>query len=269
MMHDKKTLIGLIIAAVVVLGLVLWYMATHPAPAYAPEGQSAQPGVSAEPEQLTDSGEYYEVEASYPSATPLRASAGAEADARAVASMKAFIESEIADFKKNNVDTITPDLVEMMDLGGDRKFALDVEYEMHESPATISYLFQIYADTGGAHPNTYYRTFTFDKGTGAELALKDLFAPGAGYLAKLSSVSRAQLPVIIASREQVSVEEVDTSMLTEGTKPDAASFQTFFVDGSDLVLVFPPYQVGPYVLGTVLLPVPLASLSDLLAPAYR
>lgn len=242
--RTKRILIGVGLA-VVVLGLLGWYMASHPAPVKAPTVE-----VPTEPKKITEEATYYTADATYPSETALKARAGASADQSAITLMKTYIEQRIADFKKNgNFENLSHDDVQMLQLD-QRKYAIDIEYKTFSSPRTVSYVYQIFEDTGGAHPNTYFHTFTFDLQSGSELKTADLFESGE-YLTTLSTLSRAKLPALIAERENVSVNEVAMDFITDGTKPEAASFANFYLDGSSLILVFPPYQVGPYVLGRV------------------
>ena len=187
--------------------------------------------------------------------------AGADADAAAVASMKAFEESSIQDFDKNwtGLDQSFIDHIKSENFKG----SLSITYETHQGPNTVSYVYSIYSDTLGAHPNGTYKTFTFDTRTGAELSLADLFAPGTNYAQYLSDYSRSKLPAMIAARENVSASEVATDMLDAGTTADPANFSDFYLDGSNLVILFPPYAVGPYVLGTMELDIPLSNVPGL------
>jgi hypothetical protein len=121
-------------------------------------------------------------------------------------------------------------------------------------------------DTLGAHPNTYYHVFTFDTATGAQLSLSDLFASKDSYLQLLSTTTRADLPKIVSDMSKTSA---DTDYISRGTTPTVENFQNWYVDGSNLVLIFPPYQVGPYSLGTVLDPIPLTKLSKSLVAEFR
>jgi hypothetical protein len=213
---------------------------------------------------LLDEGEYHRITAVSPGATPLRG----EANSAAVALMRGFVEAEAATFKEESgLLTLTTEDIEMRDLGGDRKYVLDITYETHDSPATVSYVFPIFADSMGAHPNAYYRTFTFDKATGKELLISDLFAD-AGYLDVLSKESRGQLAPKIAEMSEIPLEEFDTEYLDSGTTPDAPNFQFFYLDGKELVIIFPPYQVGPWVIGTQEARFDRTEL-DVLKPEYR
>ncbi|HYD93125.1 MAG TPA: RsiV family protein [Candidatus Paceibacterota bacterium] len=259
-----------VVAAVVVLALaggVLWYVLSRPSPGIelAPEGSSVSG-----PQYITEDGQYHEIAVTYPGDTPLRATAGAQADAAAVALMKTFAEAQIAQFKTDSgLATLTQADIDMMGLGGDRKFAFGMEYETRTSPVTLSYIYLIYADTMGAHPNAYYKTFTFDRMSGEELTIDDLFTPGANFLPVLSETSRAILYPKIAQAMNIPQSEMDTSMIDAGTEAQISNFTTFYLDGADLVLIFPPYQVGPWALGTQEARISRSDLADLLKTRYR
>lgn len=247
-MTDRiRTILPAALIGLVVLVGLIWYMAVNPAPAAAP----SIPTETAEPVSITEEATYYTVDAQYPSSTPLQGTAGDAANSAAVSLMRAFVEQQIARFVDNgNFANLTHDDIQMLQLD-QRKYAIGVEYSIKISPQTVSYIYQIYEDTGGAHPNTYYRTFTFDSSTGAALAMEDLFTAGAPYLDTLSLLSRARLPGMIAERTSSDVASVNIEYIESGTPPEADSFQSFYLEGNTLVLVFPPYQVGPYVLGMI------------------
>ncbi len=263
--HWAVIFVGILIAAFV--AVAAWYaFGTRTAVAPSTETGTSTPGTAtttpaatAEPAHITEHAQYYDIDLAYPAATPL-ASVSAAADARAVAAMKGEMQTIATQFKQNgDFANLTPEDVKLMRLD-ERKEALSAEYKMHASANTVSYVFQVYEDTLGAHPNTYFRTFTFDTATGAELSLADIFAAGAPYLQALSEIARAKLPPIVAQHAQVSVSEVDTDYIADGTTPATESFQTWYIDTDTLTIVFPPYQVGPYALGTIELPLPLSSL---------
>lgn len=256
---------------IVFLALVLWYMATHPAPTVvAPGTGTSTPAVVGEPVHVIDEGPYYEIDATYPSATPLGASAGLTADEQAVMLMRAFAVNSVSSFKENvDVESLTPQERRLFGLDDGRKYAMDITYTLYESPETITYVYLIYQDTLGAHPNTYYRTFTFDRATGENLHMEDLFVPGAPYLERLSQRTRADLPAIMAAKGDISADQVDRDYINSGTLPIADAFGNFAIEGDALIVIFPPYQVGPYVYGRVDVPIPLADLRDILALQYR
>lgn len=257
---------GLVILALVLAG-VIWYMATHPASAPVPTETTAtstpNAPVAGNTGSLNESGAYYEITAKYPTATPIATSGSVEANAKAVDMMKQFELNTIAEFKKQgNFANLSHDDVQMLGLD-QRKESLDITYQSYTGSGTVSYVFTIVEDTHGAHPNSTYRTFTFNKTTGTQLSLSDLFSPGAPYLTTLSTKSRALLPAAIAKRVGISAASVDKTMLNSGTTAKAESFQNWYADGTNLVIIFPPYQVAAYAAGTQTISIPFSQLTSL------
>ncbi len=257
---SKDAVIGFIVLAVVVAGIV-WYAVVHPSPAIAPgTGEpSAGSGAAA---HMTENSQYYAVDMQYPGQTAL-AGLPDSADVNAVALMKQWEIDTIADFK-NSFTNLEPSFEAHLK-EENLKGSLTDAYEVHAGTNTVTYFYTVYEDTLGAHPNGFYKTFTFDTRDGRNLAIGDLFAPGTNYLSFLSTYSRAKLLPMIAAREEVDPGDVDTSMLDDGTTADAANFQDFYLDEHTLVLLFEPYAVGPYVLGALELDIPTSAVTGLKA----
>lgn len=266
--EKQKAIIGAVVLGLIVIGLLLWYMATHQPgtlPPPIPGSGTEIPEGAFRKETITDNGQYYDAKATYPAETPLKATVGAEIDQIIVMSLKAFAESQIASFKENSgLATLTPEDIAMFGLGEDRKYELDLDFEVSQSPTTVTFVYTIYQDTLGAHPNTYFRTFTYSKANGESVHLDDLFT--GNYLERLSEISRKELAVSIARDTQA---EADTDYIASGTLPIADSFQNFALKDDTFILIFPPYQVGPYVLGVRTVEIPLTDLTDTLAPEYQ
>lgn len=262
--HGALIIIGLLVA--VFIGLIAWFVLRKPVVEPPPPAQTAtttlsQP-VADEPQTITENEPYYEIEAEFPSVTPLPA----EQNEDAIARMRTFIEDEIAQFKDNaDLDTLSPEDAPFIGLDGERKYALGFEYETYTGQNTVSYVYMVYEDTLGAHPNSYFRTFTFNRSSGELLSLGDLFRPGTEYLEALSARTRAEIPVYV--QEQAGALP-DIEYVKSGTEPTAENFQNFYIEGRFLVIAFPPYQVGPYVLGSISIPLPLSSFKDILRSEY-
>ena len=248
----NKTLLGGSILFAALAGVVL-YAALRPAPS----------GVGTDP-LLPDNGyaehaQYYDITASYATTTPF----SGNANAAAVAHMEKFVAETIAQFKTDgNFANLSPEEVTMMGLDRGRKESLNIVYLVASSPRTMSFVYTIYADTLGAHGNMFFRTFTFDSATGAPLALPDLFLPGTNYLGKLSELAREKLPGVIG-------EFADARMIADGTAPEEKNFQNFLFDGSDMLILFSPYQVAAYAAGPQTLRIPTSELSNILKPTYK
>jgi hypothetical protein len=250
--------LGYLLLAIILLVILAiagaWYLLGSAPAAPSPAPVEEAPGAD---RTLMDSGTYYDIEAAYPSDTPIEDPAG---EASALALMDAYVKAEAATFKKDNrVEDLTAEDAALLHLEDGRKYALGIEYETKTGPGTVTYIFSVYYDSLGAHPNAYMRTFTFDLATGAELTIADLF-DDPKYLETLSEKSRAILIPQIAELSELEAEEVDRSMLDPGTEPKATNFQWFYLDAASLVLIFPPYQVGPWVIGTQEARIPKAEL---------
>ena len=255
----KDILIGAV-AILIILGGVLFYATTKPSPAKAPAPIDITTLTGG---NYTEHTAYYDIEASYASSTPLLALVSAETDAAAITKMKKFVDDTITQFKNDgNFANLTAEDIQVMGFDKGRKEKLQIMYLIAPAVRTVSYVFTVYTDTLGAHGNTSFRTFTFDTKTGAELSLADVFLPNARYLEALSSLSRARLPGVIGRN-------ADMSFIEPGTTPESKSFEDFFFNGSDFVLLFAPYAVAPYSEGPQTLRIPVTDLASTLKTEYR
>ena len=137
--------------------------------------------------------------------------------------------------------------------------------------------------TGGAHGNPLVARFVWLPQRQEMLKAEALVADASGWQA-ISDACREQLMTALSQRlDADEVEGADRAnqlkngsrMIDDGTAPSAASFARFEpvmnADGSIRALrfVFPPYQVAPYVVGTVAVDVPARVLLPLVAAEYR
>lgn len=212
---------------------------------------------------FTEHGQYYDIVVDYATSTPLVATAGPAKDAAARSMMYGFIRDTVGEFKRNgNFSNLSKKDIEMMGYADGRRQTLQVGYQEASAPRTVSYIYTIYLDTLGAHGNTYFHTFTFDKKTGAPLKLGDLFTPNASYLQTLSTLARARLPR--AMGEYAVLRDIE-----QGTTPEEANFENFYLENGDFVLLFPPYQVAAYAAGPQIVKIPRTELAAILREEYR
>ena len=117
----------------------------------------------------------------------------------------------------------------------------------------------------GGTGNAYVVGYIFDRRSGAELALSDLFVDES-YLGRLSDLTREALA------KRVSEEELASNLdwVEDGTAPTAVNFDNILIrpDGTFLVR-FDKYQVAAGVEGIVEVALPLADIADLLKPEAR
>ncbi len=169
-------------------------------------------------------------------------------------------------FKANaSVDTLTPEDIELFGLGDTRKFALGAEYKRFDAPGYTSYAYLIYEDTLGAHPNVNFKTFVFDA-EGNLITLNQLLSSNPQWLEELSLEVSTQVVAEVKKRFADSLPQgeegpdVTGAVFVEGLAPVESNFQNFVIDGEELVILIPPYQVAAYAAGVFEARVPLAGL---------
>ena len=118
--------------------------------------------------------------------------------------------------------------------------------------------------TGGTG-NSYAVGYIFDRRSGAELSIPDLFVDDS-YLERLSTLTREVLAERLKKEELAS----DLEWVEDGTSPIAENFDNILFRGDGTVVVmFDKYQVAAGVEGVVEVEFPLALLADLLKPEVR
>lgn len=142
-------------------------------------------------------------------------------------------------------------------------YSLDIAFEETAlAEQTRSVIFTVSEYTGGAHPNSYFQTYTVDASTGQLLTLADVFRDvDAGLLA----VSGLAAQAILSEMGEMA----DAQWVTEGTAPEPVNFQHWALADNAFRVFFPPYQVGPYAMGPQVVDIPLSDLYDLLAPRWQ
>lgn len=118
--------------------------------------------------------------------------------------------------------------------------------------------------TGGTG-NSFVVGYIFDRRTGAELTIADLFVDDS-YLERLSTLSREALGERISKEELAS----DPEWVESGTAPAAENFDNILLLADGTILVrFDKYQVAAGVEGVVEVVLPLDAIADLLKPEIR
>lgn len=162
----------------------------------------------------------------------------------------------------------------------DRQLELLIDYRIAATtPAFLSVRAQGMEDTGGAHPIPLQDTFVFDRHAGRVIALSDLFADPQPARDRLAEFARTELRRQLLAKAPGEGEATEQArrewmasmgdMIDEGTRPTVQDLAHFVVRADGIELVFPPYQVAPYVYGTQLVRVPASVFAGLLKPEYR
>ncbi len=109
---------------------------------------------------------------------------------------------------------------------------LVMDYKTYESDTIISYVVEGYEYTGGAHGNTFVKSFNFDKTTGKEILISDLVASPQTFKT-LSSLAKKELVV----------------EYPEGLDENPENWSVWYADESSVTFLFMPYQIAPYAVG--------------------
>ena len=131
----------------------------------------------------------------------------------------------------------------------------------HHSPTVASVVFTITDYTGGAHPNTYFQSFTFDTAANQVLAFEDIFAEGVDPLASIIPIAREKL---LAKLAELGMDADTANMFVPPGTDDLGDFQNFALTDTDLLLFFSQNQVAPSAAGTVQINIPFSELEGLL-----
>lgn len=147
------------------------------------------------------------------------------------------------------------------------KYGFFANYSLATSSNTISYIYEIYNFTGGAHGSTTVIPITLDANLNTIPINKIL--PDE----KLEKISKLALADLKKQRVQrlkdANMSESDIkSMLSndtwmeEGTKPTRENYNSVWFDGDNLVISFGQYQVASYAEGIFTVKIPLSELNN-------
>lgn len=178
-----------------------------------------------------------------------------------------IINEEIAYFKAESVGIIDEQEAARIREQG-RLYELIIEYKPYAWGEFVSYEFDIYTDTGGAHPNGFFRTITFNA-AGEEIALEDLFIDGAPYLPRLSEEAYQRVLAVLEARVGGEVTPEMEEEVRLGTAPTPEALQFFYLHDGALHLLFPPYQVAAYAAGSFDIKISFSELEDILRPEIK
>jgi hypothetical protein len=253
--------IAVAIVVLAIVGLFGWVFFLNPEALNALRQWAGDTAPVEEPEPnglFAEEEDTYSVRVQYPPRTAL---VSVEANARAQAAMEQGIGEAINEFKQLADPTLmTP---EELAWATERPYALDITHQEYTASGTVSYVYQIYSDTGGAHPNAFYRTFTFNE-SGEELMLEDVFVEDAPYLERVSEKVYAGVLAQLEEKSGAPVEGEAQETVRLGTAPTPEALQFFYLTGNALHVIIPPYQAAAWAAGSFDVAIPLTELADIL-----
>ena len=118
--------------------------------------------------------------------------------------------------------------------------------------------FNTYYYTGGAHGITLTKTLNYNLESPIKINLQDIFKPGFDYV---NFISAYCIDDIISQMSDLGFNP-DISWISSGASPDEEKFQNFLLSEDFLIIIFNPYEVGPYIIGTVYVKIPIDAFRD-------
>lgn len=124
----------------------------------------------------------------------------------------------------------------------------------------VSMELNTYYYTGGAHGTPAFKIINFDAQLTKDITLDDLFINDTDYLKVIAPHCRNTL---IARMDQI---DSSKDMIEEGTDPlRPENYQIFEVKKEGIEIIFPPYQVAPYVAGAQSVLIPYEKIKSILS----
>ena len=138
---------------------------------------------------------------------------------------------------------------------GTQRWSSVLSYEVKQNDGEVlSLVFAHYTYSGGAHPNTTFRTFHFLLPDGYEAEIAELFSVAG--IRRISKSSIEQLTASLAQQDGLG----DTNWIRRGAGPNPANFARFVLTKEWLTVMFDAYQVAPYAAGPQEVRIPMGEL---------
>ncbi|HEY4125267.1 MAG TPA: DUF4163 domain-containing protein [Rhizomicrobium sp.] len=157
-------------------------------------------------------------------------------------------------------------------------YSIDTTWRVtFENDFVLSLSAEIYADTGGAHPNSGFQTIVWDKKAAHAVRIDGLFAPGQTKAA-LAAIGDAATRAWNKTYTQRSGQKPgpDADVATAGIGADTGKLATYALTyakgqktANGIVLLYGAGQVWPHVLGDFRLSVPARVFDQYLAPQWK
>jgi hypothetical protein len=135
---------------------------------------------------------------------------------------------------------------------------------------------------GYIHNQQFYTTYTYDLVKGKALELNHLFKKNVKCYEVISNYCVDQLTKdyfteksqrhpkgFEESKREVSYEAYYLHDITYGASPEEENFRYFYLDSKHIVIIFPPYKIGPYAAGMHKVSIPCDSIKNSLNPEYE
>jgi hypothetical protein len=201
-----------------------------------------------QPGRIDESDSGYSIQAAF----PVLAGEGAAVKS-ANRAIRDQVEALIASFRTKHQEEAAQGEIE-----GAAPWTLDIEYDApYRAAHYLAVLFIGYDFRGGAHGMPISEPLVIALADGRRIPPAGLFRPDADWLGTLAARCYAELKL----RDLPGADEV---WLRGGTEPKADNYRQLVPGPDGLRVIFPPYAVAPYAVGTQEVLIPYPDLSGIL-----
>ena len=141
-------------------------------------------------------------------------------------------------------------------LSTDKKYFLDITFDVYQNKQYISFLFNIKQNLGCLHDENYIYTINYDIKSNKVIKLEDLILKNENLLSDMSKFCYNAL----VNKEEIKAEE-NMEFIVDGTLPIIKNYETFVINQNTLDIYFGEYQVVPYYLGIQKVEIPYEQIN--------
>jgi len=134
-----------------------------------------------------------------------------------------------------------------------RPYEWDVTSESLASAQTRSVVLKLFQDTGGAHPTSWFKAFTFDTVRGVPVTFDTLFAPGADPL-------EVVFPIV---QRELESKSALVGSVSPGDGMDPSHYQNFAITDDSVIFYFARAELLPSYAGESSVTIPRSELPPL------
>ena len=141
-------------------------------------------------------------------------------------------------------------------LSTDKKYFLDITFDVYQNKQYISFLFNIKQNLGCLHYENYIYTINYDIKSNKVIKLEDLILKNENLLSDMSKFCYNAL----VNKEEIKAEE-NMEFIVDGTLPITKNYETFVINQNTLDIYFGEYEVVPYYLGIQKVEIPYEQIN--------
>lgn len=141
------------------------------------------------------------------------------------------------------------------------QYDFKINYEMYSIENVEFVHLILYSFTGGAHYNQEDKVWIYDKDTNKKVDITYFLEDDT--FSKLQTITIDEIKKYYKEKDYV----IDEEWIKEGTK-SKENFSIFKIKEDNVEITFPPYEVGPWSMGNVVIQIPKDKLIGIIKPIY-